>query len=163
MDEIFVDSGVFIHLFDYLDRSTTLFRHDIIKKTYNDLLADGCRLITTTFVISETLNHITNMVNKGNTPYDFDWIFEFCETYVFKNLSIYLLDDSIIERALKISKENPGWRYSFVDASCFAFLEKYGFIKIFTIELNWTYYRYLKGHKPEPVDYVNIFSPSRFT
>jgi predicted nucleic acid-binding protein len=163
VDEIFIDTGVFIHLFDYLDRSNTLFTHDSIKDTYNDLLHEGYRFITTTFVISETLNHITNIVNKGNTPYNFDWIFEFYEAYIHKNLSIHLLDSSIIEQALKISKGNPSWRYSFVDASCFAFLEKYGFVKLFTTELNWIYYRYFKGHKFEPVDYVNIFSPSRIT
>lgn len=163
MDEIFIDSGILIHLFDYRDRSNTLFRHDFIKNTYNDLLYEGCRFITTTFVITETLNHITNIVNKGNTPYDFDWIFEFCETYIYKSLYIHSLDSSIIDRALKISKENPSWRYSFVDASCFAFLEKYGFVKLFTTETNWIYYRYFKGVKFEPVNYVNIFWTSRIT
>ena len=162
MDEIFIDSGVFIHLFDYLDRSNTLFTHDLIKNTYHELLDEGNRFLTTNFVISEVLNRVTNIVNKADTPYNFDWVFKFSETYIHKNLTIHLLDNSIIDPALKICKEYS-YLYSFVDASCFAFLKKYGFgegsavVKLFTIDFNWTLYNYLQGHEFKPVSYVNIF------
>jgi predicted nucleic acid-binding protein len=157
VDEIFVDSGIFIHLFDYLDKSSTLFSHIFIKETYYNLLQDGNQFITTNFVVSETLNNITNTISKGKTPYNFEWLFEFCDNYIHRNLTIHLLDNTVIQTSLRLCQRNFEYKYSFIDASCFAFLERYGFITLFTTDQNWTYYHYFKGHTIKPVTYVDIF------
>lgn len=158
MDEIFIDSGIFIHLFDYLDISSTLFSYKTIKENYDSLLKQGKQFITTNFIVAETLNNITKTLNKLNTPYNFDWMLKFFHEYVDDNLIIHLLDNSIIHQSLKICEQNAQYKYSFIDASCFAFLQKYGFVTLFTIDESWTYYNYLKGFTIKPVGYVDIFS-----
>jgi predicted nucleic acid-binding protein len=157
VDEIFVDTGIFIHLFDYQDKSTSLFSHNFIKQTYYRLLEQGNQFITTNFIISELLNNITKTVYKGNTPYKFDWLFEFCDIYIHHNLTIHLLDNTFIQTSLELCQRNLDRKYSFIDASCFAFLEKYGFVTLFTTDQNWTYYHYLKGYEIKPVSWVSIF------
>lgn len=156
MNEIFVDSGILIHLFDCLDKSSTGYTHKGIKKYYDKLLSEGNKFISTNFVISETFNRITNLVNKDRV-YASDDVLAFHET-IKKNVSISTLDNSIIIESLHIWEQNKDYKYSFIDASIFAFLEKYGFIPIFTIDFNITLYHYKKGYKIERVPFIDIFN-----
>lgn len=156
MNEVFIDSGILIHLFDYLDKSNTLFSHQFIKEHY-DSLKENKHFISTNFIICESLNNITKSVNKDNSPYSYEWISDFLKTYITNNLTVYELDNTIFDRSIEIYAQTKSFRYSFVDTSVFAFMEKYGFVTIFTTDEKMTLYSYIKGYKINRVDFIDIF------
>lgn len=158
MNEIFIDSSIFIHLFDICDRSHNVLSYQEIKATYDDFLTRSIQPITTNLVVSETLNHISNIISKGVGGYSWPWFLEFFDKYIENNLIIYQLGNEYMRVSLEICERYKSLRYSFVDASCFAFLEKYGFVTTFTTDYNWAYYQYKVGHSYKSVDVVG-YSP----
>lgn len=156
MRELFIDSGIFIHLFDYQNKSDTLSSSSFIRQKYEALVGDY-QAVSTNFVIAESLNHISDIVNRGGSPYTWEWVLAFYDRYIAKQLTVYLLDNSIWRSSLEICQKYKDQKYSLVDASCFAFLDMHDFIPVFTTDRNWLNYRHLKGHKVARVEVIDIF------
>ena len=157
MNEVFVDSSIFIHLFDYLSKSDTAFSYDSVTQQYEELI-ESTRLITTNLVVSEALNHISKIVGKGGT-YAWDWVMDYYRKYIATNLTIFELDNSIIESALSVCLEYKDYRFSFVDASCFVFLDRHGVVPVFTTDLSWSGYYYRKGHEYRAIPVIGYTPP----
>lgn len=155
MENLFLDSGIFIKIFDTHNWGCEKYNHEQIYEIYISLLPKY-EFITINLIIAESLNFITKLIFKKNTPYDIDHLIKFCFNYIDSNLHIRYLDDKHHERALEIIKEFRQFKYSYADAASLAFIEDMEGIPTFTIDGKWRYFTFFKGHEYSNLDVIDI-------
>lgn len=156
--DLFVDSGIIIHLFDINDDSQDRYSHLFIKEKF-EKLAQKYFPLTSNLIIAEALNLAINRINAKSFRYDFDYLFDFYEETINGKFSIVSQDiNKYIARSWKILKQYSNLNYSFIDAMSLSFIEDFGDLKVLTTDENWKYFHILKGYKFVPIDFIDMFS-----
>jgi predicted nucleic acid-binding protein len=160
--DLFVDSGIIIHLFDINDDSQDRYSHFLIKENF-EKLAQKYPPLTSNLIIAEALNLISNRINAKLFRYEFDYLFDFYEKTINGRFSIVTQDiNKYIARSWKILKQYSNLNYSFIDAMSLSFIEDFGDLKVLTTDEHWTYFHILKGHKFAPIDFIDMFSMRKY-
>ncbi len=124
---IFVDTAAFIALVDTSDSN-----HKAEKKCYLEIIQPGNRLVSSNFVICETLNYLRTRIS-------YKVAIEFREsTYKSSILEIIPITLDIEEAAYKIFKKYKDKKFSFTDCTSFAFMDKKKIKKVFSFDHHFT-------------------------
>jgi len=156
LENIYIDSGILIKIFDVYNYRNTLLQHSEVKKKYSSLI-QRFDFISTNITISEALNHITNLLFKRNNPYNIKDLIEFCSNCIENDLRVDIIsDDYYHKRAVEIIKENQAYKYNYVDAISLAYIENIGGCIVFTLDENWQNFTFLKGYEYCQLEIVNL-------
>lgn len=127
--KIFVDTSAFIALVDATDRN-----HQPAKRCYHEIMQSGSRLISSNFVICETLNYLRTRIS-------YRVAIEFREsTYKSNLLEITPIGFETEEAAYKIFKKYKDKDFSFTDCTSFALMERKKIKKAFSFDHHFVQY-----------------------
>ena len=163
--DFFVDSGIFIHLFDENDKSLDLYKHEQIKILWDSLIQNGYDIYTSNFTIIETLNFIFNHF-VFNEVYSYDKVRDFIEKYL-NTITIIQFENSIINEAFSLvsSYDFKMHEFSIVDGATLHFVRQQDidFDKkyiVLTTDSKWERFYWYKGYtfkspNIHPIDKIN--------
>lgn len=156
MREIFLDSGIFIKIFDNLNLSGSKETHEEVLSQYHTLKECSVFLSTHT-IVAEALNYISNQVLKSNSPYSLDDLLYFNANYIEANISIIYPDNRTYHpKALQIIQDYRSHKFNYIDAITLAFIEDMGGYQTFTLDEAWQYFMFFKGYEINNLEIVNI-------
>jgi len=109
----FVDTSAFIALVDVTDKN-----HNAAKNCFSEIIKPGNALVSSNFVICETLNYLRTRIS-------YRVAINFRESIYKSNiLSIIPISNEIEEAAYTIFKKYKDKDFSFTDCTSFALMEK---------------------------------------
>jgi len=121
--KIFVDTSAFIALVDRTDKN-----HQSAKKCYREIIQSGNSLVSSNFVMCETLNYLRTRISYSVS-------IEFREsTYKSNILEISFINPETEEAAYKIFKKYKDKDFSFTDCTSFALMEIKKIKKVFSFD-----------------------------
>ncbi|MBW2221934.1 MAG: PIN domain-containing protein [Deltaproteobacteria bacterium] len=127
--KLFVDTSAFIALVDATDK-----HHRAAKKCYIEIIESGNRLVSSNFVICETLNYLRTRISYRVS-------IEFRESVYKSNiLEITPVSSEIEEAAYKIFKKYKDKDFSFTDCTSFALMEREKIKKVFSFDHHFVQY-----------------------
>ena len=127
--KLFVDTSAFIALVDATDRN-----HRPARKCYLEIIESGNRLVSSNFVICETLNYLRTRISYRVS-------IEFRESVYKSNiLEITPVSSEIEEADYKIFKKYKDKAFSFTDCTSFALMEREKIKKVFSLDHHFVQY-----------------------
>jgi predicted nucleic acid-binding protein len=127
--KLFVDTSAFIALVDATDRN-----HRPAKKCYHEIIQSGNSLVSSNFVMCETLNYLRTRISYSVS-------IEFREsTYKSNVLEITHVSSEIEELAYKIFKKYKDKDFSFTDCTSFVLMETEKIKKVFSFDRHFMQY-----------------------
>ena len=127
--KLFVDTSAFIALVDATDRN-----HRPARKCYLEIIESGNRLVSSNFVICETLNYLRTRISYRVS-------IEFRESVYKSNiLEVIPISSEIEEAAYKIFKKYKDKDFSFTDCTSFALMEREKIKKVFSLDHHFVQY-----------------------
>jgi uncharacterized protein len=118
LDQIFVDTSAFYALLDRSDRF-----HEQASALWPELLEDGITLITSNYVVWETISLLQNRIG-------FDAASLWCKD-ILGIVDIFWVDEGIHQRAYDLWMNLGRLKLSFVDCISFVIMHKQGIEKSF--------------------------------
>jgi uncharacterized protein len=115
MRSVFVDTSAFVAL-----RNRSEVEHDAARRALAGLLAEGASLFTSNYVFAETYTALMVRVGRREA---IEWGNRFREG---RAIDLVRLDRPIEERAWAILEQCEDKRWSYVDATSFALIERDG-------------------------------------
>ncbi len=156
---VFIDTGIFIHLFDVENHGNSLYQHSDVKKAYEDRNKSG-QFYTTNYIIAETFNFLlTRLVKKS--IYSLEEVDQFWDTYISTINTVHLYESYIYKawELLHINNFKP-FNYSFIDALSLSFIQSEdNFGKeydILTTDINWRFFFWDKGFEIKILNIIEI-------
>ena len=127
--KLFVDTSAFIALVDRTDKN-----HQSAKKCYREIIQSGNSLVSSNFVMCETLNYLRTRISYSVS-------IEFREsTYKSNILEISFINLETEEAAYKIFKKYKDKDFSFTDCTSFALMETEKIKKVFSFDRHFMQY-----------------------
>jgi predicted nucleic acid-binding protein len=126
MRSIFVDTSAFVAL---RNRSET--EHDSARATLTELIAEGAALFTSNYVFAETYTALMVRVGRGEA---IEWGRRFRAGGA---IDLVHIDRAIEDRAWEILEGHDDKRWSYVDATSFALLERGGESEAFALDAHF--------------------------
>ena len=127
--KLFVDTSAFIALVDATDRN-----HRPARKCYLEIIESGNRLVSSNFVICETLNYLRTRISYRVS-------IEFRESVYKSNiLEVIPISSEIEEAAYKIFKKYKDKDFSFTDCTSFSLMEREKIKKVFSFDHHFVQY-----------------------
>jgi len=156
LEDLFLDSGIFIKLFDCLNTSGRKSSHEEVLELYHQL-RNGYNFITTNIVICESFNFISNLIFKSSNLYSVDDLITFNSTFIESDVSIFYLDDEkFYNRALEIIENFQQYKFNYIDAISLSFIEEMGGFITFTLDDSWKNFTFLKGYTPTQIEVIEF-------
>lgn len=127
--KLFVDTSAFIALVDATDRN-----HQKAKTCYLDMTQSMNRLVSSNFVICETLNYLRTRISYRVS-------IEFRES-IYKStiLDVIPISSEIEEAAYTIFKKYKDKDFSFTDCTSFVLMERKSIKKVFAFDHHFEQY-----------------------
>jgi len=113
MRSVFVDTSAFVAL-----RNRSEAEHDSARATLAELIAEGVALFTSNYVFAETYTALMVRVGRGEA---IEWGRRFRAGGA---IDLVHIDRAIEDRAWEILERHDDKRWSYVDATSFALLER---------------------------------------
>jgi len=127
--KIFVDTGAFIALTDSDDEN-----HEKAKSFYNDVKGKGTKLVTTNFIICETMNYLSAKVSH-------DVAVVFRENLKKSGrIEIVNIAPPIEDSAFTIFKQYADKDFSFTDCTSFAIMKSLKLNRAFAFDRHFEQY-----------------------
>ena len=123
---IFVDSGAWIAFFDPTDQ----YHNDAVV-IYNDLTQEKMRLLTTDYVIDETITRLRYDVSHSVAVQFLDFIERVRKTGV---LTIAEIDRTLFEEAKRLFRQYDSAKLSFTDCTSFAVCQKHSISETYAFD-----------------------------
>ena len=131
--KIFVDTSAFIALVDKTDMN-----HQAAKQCYSDIIQSRNMLVSSNFVICETLNYLRTRIS-------YKVAIDFREsTYKSNILTITPISSEIEDTAYKIFKKYRDKDFSFTDCTSFALMEREKIKKVFSFDHHFMQYGFFQ-------------------
>jgi predicted nucleic acid-binding protein len=126
MKSVFVDTSAFVAL-----RNRSEAEHELARATLSRLLAEGVALFTSNYVFAETYTALMVRVGRDEA---IEWGRRFRAGGA---IDLVHLDRSIEERAWEILERHDDKRWSYVDATSFALIERDGVGEAFAFDAHF--------------------------
>ena len=123
---IFVDSGAWIAFFDPTDR----YHNDSVV-IYNDLVQQKMRLLTTDYVVDETITRLRYDVSHSVAVQFLDLIESVEEIGV---LTIAEIDKTLLQEAKRLFRQYDTAKLSFTDCTSFAVCQKHNISETYAFD-----------------------------
>ena len=115
MRSVFVDTSAFVAL-----RNAAEAEHERARAALSDLLAEGAALFTSNYVFAETYTALMVRVGRGEAV---EWGRRFRASGA---IELVRLDEEVESDAWEILERHGDKRWSYVDATSFALIEREG-------------------------------------
>ena len=115
MRSVFVDTSAFVAL-----RNAAEAEHERARTALSDLLAEGAALFTSNYVFAETYTALMVRVGRGEA---IEWGRRFRASGA---IELVRLDEEVESDAWEILERHGDKRWSYVDATSFALIEREG-------------------------------------
>jgi uncharacterized protein len=126
MKSVFIDTSAFVAL-----RNSSEAEHESARSALADLIAEGVALFTSNYVFAETYTALMVRVGRGEA---IEWGRRFRSGGA---IDLVHLDRSTEERAWEILERYEDKRWSYVDATSFALLERDGENQAFAFDAHF--------------------------
>jgi predicted nucleic acid-binding protein len=126
MKSVFVDTSAFVAL-----RNAAEAEHESARAALRGLIADGAALFTSNYVFAETYTALMVRVGRGEA---IAWGRRFMEGGA---IDLVHLDRPTEERAWEILERHEDKRWSYVDATSFALIERDGASEAFAFDAHF--------------------------
>jgi predicted nucleic acid-binding protein len=126
MRSVFVDTSAFVALRNRSERE-----HEVARSALAGLLADGATLFTSNYVFAETYTALLVRVGREEA---IEWGRRF---RAGEAIDLVHLDRPTEERAWEILEQHGDKRWSYVDATSFALLERSGDSEAFALDAHF--------------------------
>jgi len=126
MRSVFVDTSAFVAL-----RNSSEAEHERAREALAGLISDGVALFTSNYVFAETYTALMVRVGRGEA---IEWGRRF---RAGSAIDLVHLDGPIEERAWEILEQHEDKRWSYVDATSFALLERDGEGEAFALDTHF--------------------------
>ena len=127
---IFVDSGAWIALSYPRDQ-----HHDNAVAIFNDLVQQNAQLLTTDYVIDETVTRIRYNWNHSGAVKFLDFIKRIKETTEeTSNLTVAIVDSTLFQEAEQLFRQYDTARLSFTDCTSFVVCQQYSISEAFAFD-----------------------------
>jgi predicted nucleic acid-binding protein len=137
MRSVFVDTSAFVAL-----RNAAEAEHEAARAALSGLLAEGAALFTSNYVFAETYTALLVRVGRGEA---IEWGRRFRDSGA---IELVRLDESVEGDAWEILERHGDKRWSYVDATSFALIERDGGGEAFAFDAHFAQ-RGLRVH-PNP-------------
>jgi uncharacterized protein len=127
MRSVFIDTSAFVAL-----RNSSEAEHDRARLALSDLIAEGMALFTSNYVFAETYTALMVRVGRGEA---IEWGRRFRDGGA---IDLVHLDRQTEERAWEILERHDDKRWSYVDATSFALLERDGESSAFAFDAHFS-------------------------
>jgi predicted nucleic acid-binding protein len=127
MRSVFVDTSAFVAL-----RNSSEAEHERARLALTDLIAEGVALFTSNYVFAETYTALMVRVGRGEA---IEWGRRFRDG---GSIDLVHLDRPTEERAWEILEHYDDKRWSYVDATSFALLERGGESSAFAFDAHFS-------------------------
>jgi uncharacterized protein len=127
MRSVFVDTSAFVAL-----RNSSEAEHERARLALTDLIAEGVALFTSNYVFAETYTALMVRVGRGEA---IEWGRRFRDGGA---IDLVHLDRPTEERAWEILERYDDKRWSYVDATSFALLERGGESNAFAFDAHFS-------------------------
>jgi predicted nucleic acid-binding protein len=127
MRSVFVDTSAFVAL-----RNSSEAEHERARLALTDLISDGVALFTSNYVFAETYTALMVRVGRGEA---IEWGRRFRDGGA---IDLVHLDRPTEERAWEILERYDDKRWSYVDATSFALLERAGESNAFAFDAHFS-------------------------
>ena len=126
MKSVFVDTSAFVAL-----RNSSEAEHEAARSALRALIADGAALFTSNYVFAETYTALMVRVGRDEA---IGWGRRFLEG---EAIDLVHLDRPTEERAWEILEQHDDKRWSYVDATSFALMERDGASEAFAFDTHF--------------------------
>lgn len=126
MRSVFIDTSAFVAL-----RNESEAEHSSARKALADLIAAGAALFTSNYVFAETYTALMVRVGRDEA---IEWGRRFRASGA---IDLVHLDRAVEERAWEILEQHADKRWSYVDATSFALLERDGGEEAFAFDAHF--------------------------
>jgi len=126
MKSVFVDTSAFVAL-----RNSSEAEHELARAALGELIAEGAALFTSNYVFAETYTALMVRVGRGEA---IAWGRRFLDGGA---IDLVHLDRSTEERAWEILEQHDDKRWSYVDATSFALIERDDCYEAFAIDAHF--------------------------
>jgi uncharacterized protein len=126
MRSVFVDTSAFVAL-----RNAAEAEHERARAALSELLAEGAALFTSNYVFAETYTALMVRVGRGEAV---EWGRRFRASGA---IELVRLDEDVEGDAWKILERHDDKRWSYVDATSFALLEREGGNEAFAFDAHF--------------------------
>lgn len=126
MRSVFVDTSAFVAL-----RNSSEAEHERAREALAGLISDGVALFTSNYVFAETYTALMVRVGRGEA---IEWGRRF---RAGSAIGLVHLDRPTEERAWEILEQHEDKRWSYVDATSFALLERDGEEEAFALDTHF--------------------------
>ena len=123
---IFVDSGAWIAFFDQTDK----YHNDAVV-LYSDLVQQKMRLLTTDYVLDETITRLRYDVSHSVAVQFLDLIESVEKTGV---LTIAEIDKTLLQEAKRLFRQYDSAKLSFTDCTSFAVCQKHNISETYAFD-----------------------------
>ena len=123
---IFVDTGAWIGLLNPRDQ-----HHGVAATIYNRLVRQRARIVTTDYVIDETITRLRYDVNHPAAVKFLDFINQIEEQNL---LTVVRIDSALFLEALQLFRQYDSVRFSFTDCTSFAVCRKHKISEAFAFD-----------------------------
>jgi predicted nucleic acid-binding protein len=127
MKSVFIDTSAFVAL-----RNSAEAEHGRARTALAELIAEGVALFTSNYVFAETYTALMVRVGRGEA---IEWGRRFRSGGA---IDLVHLDRPIEERAWEILERHEDKRWSYVDATSFALLERDGSDEAFAFDVHFS-------------------------
>jgi predicted nucleic acid-binding protein len=127
MRSVFVDTSAFVAL-----RNRSEAEHDSARATLTELIAEGAALFTSNYVFAETYTALMVRVSRGEA---IEWGRRFRAGGA---IDLVHVDRAIEDRAWEILERHDDKRWSYVDATSFALVERDGGSEAFALDAHFS-------------------------
>lgn len=126
MKSVFVDTSAFVAL-----RNSSEVEHESARSALRGLISEGAALFTSNYVFAETYTALMVRVGRGEA---IEWGRRFLEGGA---IDLVHLDRPTERRAWEILEQHDDKRWSYVDATSFALVERDGVSEAFAFDAHF--------------------------
>jgi hypothetical protein len=126
MKSVFVDTSAFVAL-----RNSSETEHESARAALRELISEGAALFTSNYVFAETYTALMVRVGRGEA---IEWGRRFLKGGA---IDLVHLDRPTEERAWEILERHDDKRWSYVDATSFALVERDGVSEAFAFDAHF--------------------------
>lgn len=126
MRRVFIDTGAFVALRNRAERE-----HGPARDALTQLVAEGARLFTSNYVFAETYTALLIRVGRVEA---IEWGRRFKEG---EAIELVRVEEDIEDGAWEILERHGDKAWSYVDATCFALMDREGVSEAFSFDRNF--------------------------